>query len=101
MSVLLTPDGIATLALQAADLPPVSWGEWSQTQNPPTLMQVVGRLNSLASHYAMLARYLERRGGGAGGDQGHEDASRQANRRLVQVRRVLGYSYPQTGCFPF
>ena len=41
--------------------------------------------------------YMESRYGSGCGDQGHRSAVKNANRVLRQVRKAMGYTYPERG----
>ena len=59
-------------------------------------------LNAISQQAAMLAEYLGHRLGTDGsGQHSHAAAVRRANRRLVKVRRAMGYSHPQNGALAF
>lgn len=81
--------------------------EWSQAicyeKESKTDYEVLcHHLESLACDAAMLSAYFETRMGVTGvGPKSHEVAVKAANKRLVKIRRALGFSYPEMGEFEF
>jgi hypothetical protein len=51
-------------------------------------------LDVLSARAGFYAAYMKARHGGLSGDEGHEDAARQAFFTEEAVRKVLGFSYP-------
>ncbi len=82
--------------------PPVKWDKAAQKINESDVQEIVSVLEHMATRAARLAEYLDTRCGGTGcGKQSHEDSVKAANKKLVEVRRAIGYSYPQAGVFTF
>jgi hypothetical protein len=57
--------------------------------------------DALATQAALLSGYLSQREGLGNGPKSHAAAVLQANKRLVKVRRALGFSCPEGGTFEF
>jgi hypothetical protein len=94
----LDPEQIAKKLLK---LPPA---EWSQAMNYPWTPERQGDwdcvgdvLDSQATRRVLLSGYIFARVNG----QNHSQSVRAANRKLVKIRRAIGYSYPKAGMIVF
>lgn len=84
--------------------PPAEWSQATcyEMESKTDYQKLCRELDGLACNAAMLSAYLETRMGVVcTGQKPHEDAVKDANKRLVKIRRALGFSYPESGMFEF
>jgi hypothetical protein len=79
------------------DLPLTQLESWVEHSTETNARIVEGELCDLIQKAALLHRYLEARRLGSN----HAAAASSANRRLGQIRKGLGYSYPAAGKISF
>ena len=58
-------------------------------------------LDGVCERAALLSGYLDARGNTGCGDNGHAEGVKYGNRKLVAVRKALGYTYPNRGRVDF
>jgi hypothetical protein len=69
--------------------------EWEErTSAAKDKQSLENELSALIQRAALLEAYISRRWNTGCGDQGHETSAKHANRRLVKIRRAMGFSYP-------
>ena len=59
------------------------------------LMETERELTALSIRAARVATYISMRHGGGCGDQGHSAAVKEQNKIVREVRKALGYTYPE------
>ena len=62
-----------------------------------SLLQIAVELSDGFERQALAFTYFSQRGRG----KSHEQAVRAANRALVKARKMIGYSYPESGMIHF
>lgn len=87
--------------LEKISRPPVEWDAMNSEFTQQYRVDLIRDLESLIQRASMLSGYLEMRYGSGCGDQGHDDAVKESNRRLKAVRKALGFTYPAKGCISF
>lgn len=78
------------------DRPPVQWQTMNDQMSVPERDALVNDLDDLIQRATMLREYIRQQPG-----TGHDHAVKLANRKLTSVRKLLGFSYPASGCFTF
>ena len=63
-------------------------------ENPVSLQELERNADHLAQKLVMISEYLAVRGAAGCGDGGHENALAASGKRVVKVRKVLGYTQP-------
>lgn len=85
------------------NMPATEWTHLVKTNDASSFWaDIETQLDAVACKAAMLAGYISARAGTSGcGAQDHPTAVKYCNRRLVRVRRAMGYTYPNRGqiCF--
>ena len=93
------------LAMKWLKAAPVKWerGVNASFGSPEIYIkqEVIRDLNAISQRAAMLSEYIQSRIGMAGSPVRHEKAVARANKRLVAVRKALGYAFPKSGRFTF
>ena len=71
----------------------VSANEWADTFNlsGSDCARAERECDHRASYYAFISGYLAARGGNGCGDCGHVEAYRVGHKRMLEVRKLLGY----------
>jgi len=87
--------------LQMIAAPAVSWEATIDKMSSSERDDLLREVEAVACRAALFSGYVGQRYGYGCGDQGHKHAAKEANRRLVKVRKALGFSYPERGCVPF
>ena len=62
--------------------------------DPAKRQEIEEELSAIAQRAAHIAAYIGERFNTGCGERTHKDAAKVANKRLTQVRRAMGYSYP-------
>ena len=70
------------------------WDEAFKKIHPSKIQDLERTADGLCQQYALLSGYLSLRGAAGCGDHGHEDAMKEANKKLKKVRKALGFTYP-------
>lgn len=86
------------LVLQHLTSPPATWDKTVTSLSDNEKADLFSELDAMAQRSAMLAAYIALR---INTDNGHDAAVKAANKKLAQVRKALGYTYPESGCFNF
>jgi hypothetical protein len=71
----------------------------SEPDNRARLQSLEQALEGITTGAARLAAYLGQRHGYGCGDQGHDQAVRESNKVVANVRRALGYTITHAVCF--
>lgn len=77
--------------------PPAQWSQRLSSKAAGSTDDVTRETEWLIQRGTMLATYLDARRDGSD----HVHAVKAANRKLVRVRRAMGYSLPKAGQFTF
>src|SRR5512146_1863134 len=76
---------------------PITWEDRVSALSMSERQELERWLDSVCERAAMLSGYLDARGVTGCGDNGHADGVKHANRKLVAVRRALGFIDPKAG----
>jgi hypothetical protein len=79
------------------DVSPRDMEERADSMAPEDRRRLASHLESMATSAVWRSVYLDARYGHGCGDQGHGAAVKKANKVLVGLRKVLGYTYPERG----
>lgn len=82
-------------ARELLELPKAKYREVFDNMPSKERGELERELDNIAQAAAWAYGYAEQRYGSGCGDQGHEDAVKEANKTLAGVRKVLGYTYPK------
>lgn len=75
--------------------PPAQWSQRLRSRAAGNTADVTREIERVMQRGAMLAAYLDARAAGSE----HVAAVKAANRKLVRVRRAMGFSYPESMTF--
>ena len=71
--------------------------EWPQKihNTKADLQDIETELSGIIQRSILLHDYVSYRYNTGGGDQGHSQSAKHANKALLRVRTAMGYSYPK------
>lgn len=75
---------------------PMNWQEAVDNLSTTERREVAEHLSALIQKAVRLHTYVDGRYGYGCGDQGHGDAVKASNKAIAQVRKALGFTYPQS-----
>jgi hypothetical protein len=92
--------GIDPRTSHALSLPPIEWQAWLERQRKhrrfDVLQTIRGELEAMSQRAVLLAEYIDQ-----SSYHDHDAAVKEANKKLVRVRKAMGYAYPSRGPFTF
>ncbi len=88
------PGGPAPSAVQCLDIPPTGWRELAETITRAQGQALVGELDRITQHAAQLSAYL---GAIAWDGFAHDNAAKISGKKLVRLRKAVGFTYPEQG----
>lgn len=72
------------------------FGHLPPEDDRPDLQESIRDLDAMIQRFVRFQAYASARHGEGCGDQGHDSAVEAQNKAVRKVRRVLGYTYPQS-----
>jgi hypothetical protein len=59
--------------------------------------EIANECETIIQRLAFVGAYTAARCGDGGGDSGHEEAMKQARKRVKAIRKAMGFTYPERG----
>lgn len=92
-----TLHGLTSIATKCLNTAPVDLQAMADRLTGEDKRQIEETLSGLVQMAAWKWAYINERYGSGCGDQGHDDAVKEANRVLTKVRKAMGFAYPDSG----